>query len=764
VRGRFTRSAIAALGALTAGALAIFATLVATDPAKWPAWARPFQPWGWWIVLGLLLAAAIVAAWEIVHRPEEGEDESPSTTAIAIANAPTPTRDMQWPTPDQTISNLPARNPLFTGRDRLLASLSQQLTARGAVTATQAKAIHGLGGIGKTQLVLEYAYRHAGDYDLMWWIGADESAAIPEQLVALARRLGIPEESSQAETVATLLDELRHHNRWLLVFDNADEPRELHRFWPPAGGGHILITSRNSSWTGLAATIPVEVLTRPEAIEFLRQRARLAGQAAEALAEALGDLPLALEQASAYMDETSTAPGEYLDMLRNRGRELLALGRPATSEQTIATVWEVSLRRIRMTIPSAEDLLTFCASFGPDDLPRRLVQDYSLVLPKPLAALVQDKLAFQQAVGALRRYSLITVTADAFSMHRLVQVVVRGKLEPEQQNQWAVTAARVLLEALPEDVHDFDAWPWAARLLPHVISATASQDVEESAPVVTVRLLNRVSMYLTARSELDLARDLAERSLRIAEAESSVNHLDTAASLYSLALVLHAQGNPSRARSLHERALAIRETLLGTTHLDTGLSLNDLALVLEDQGELDTAQRLQERALEIREMHRGAMHPHTAASLNNLANILQKQGDLDRARTLHERALGIREANFGQNHPYIAQSLHSLAAISAAEGNLARAQSLLERALIAYETQVGRDSLDSALTLHNLALIMAAQGNVTAAQATLERALTIYETRLGHDHPDTIGTRENLEAVKAALENQGSIELQLHDS
>lgn len=197
-----------------------------------------------------------------------------------------------------------------------------------------------------------------------------------------------------------------------------------------------------------------------------------------------------------------------------------------------------------------------------------------------------DQLVFQQALGALRHYSLVAVTSDALSMHRLVQAVVRHHLDPDGEERWAVAAARVVLAGLPEDVNDFDAWPVAARLLPHILTVTAYHALAQAAPAVTVGLLNRASMYLTARAELQLAKSLAQHALEIAEAHLGADHPDTATSLYTLAIALQAQGNLADARTLHERALAIREAILGADHLDTGLSLNDLAIVVANQGDL----------------------------------------------------------------------------------------------------------------------------------------------------------------------------------
>jgi hypothetical protein len=184
-------------------------------------------------------------------------------------------------------------------------------TARNAEASPAAgrapRVLHGLGGVGKTQLAAEYAYRHAGDYPIRWWVPAEQPAAIAGRLVALARQLGIPEQTEQTQTVAALLGELGRRHDWLLVFDNAEDPHDLHPYWPSTDlGGRVLVTSRNPNWQPLAATLPVDVLPRADAVAFLHRRTGLNPDDADRLAEALGDLPLALEQAAAYLDETAT--------------------------------------------------------------------------------------------------------------------------------------------------------------------------------------------------------------------------------------------------------------------------------------------------------------------------------------------------------------------------------------------------------------------------------------------------------------------------
>ena len=648
------------------------------------------------------------------------------------------------------VANLPPRNPAFTGRGKLLDQLHASLHPgqAAAVVQVQAQALHGLGGVGKTQLALEYAYRHASDYDLIWWVTAEQPAAIPTHLVALARRLGIPESPEQAETVQVLWDALRSRDRWLLIFDNAEDLRDLRPWWPPSSG-RLLVTSRIPTWTGLAAAIPVDVLSRAEAVAFLRRRLNSDDPAFAELAETLGDLPLALEQAAAYLDETATAVNDYLDLLATHARELFQRGRPATTDQTIATTWAASLDRIRTRSAAAEDLLCLCAFLAPDDLPHSLLTDHHDVLPDPLAAAVRDRLGFQQMLGAVRRYSLVTVTGDAVSMHRLVQAVIRDGLAPDEQRSWATVALHLILAGFPEDVDNATDGPTAMRLLAHALTVTSHPAPKVTDPEATVSLLNRVGEYVWGRADYHQAKELYEQATSIAADRLGPDHPITAWSLHNLAHTLDDQGHPDTARTVFERALAVDEAQLGPGHLATAHILHNLSDVLTDLGELDHARTLLQQALVVYEARLDANHPEVAVVLTKLATVLAEQGELARARALHERALRIREARLGSDHPLTAWSLTSLGAVLHQQGDLARARTLHEHALAIYETRLSPDPPYTAKNLTNLGALLHAQGALGAAQTCHERALAIREARLGVDHPLTAWSLDHLAGVLA---------------
>lgn len=419
----------------------------------------------------------------------------------------------------------------------------------------------------------------------------------------MARRLGLPELADQEEQLGLLWDELGRRDRWLLVYDNASQPRDLAPYRPPAGRGHLLITSRNPAWASMATPLQVDVLSRAEAVAFVRARLGRDEPAAGELAAALRDLPLALEQAAAYLEQTHASLHDYLRLLGERAGEVLGLGELADYPHTVTTAWSLSLGRIRAEAPAAEDLLAVCAFLAADDIPRSLLAEQAAVLPNRLQQATADELAYNRMLGELGRYALMTVTEDALAVHRLVQTVIREGFDQEAKQRWAGAAVRLLWAAFPED--DVRAWPASARLLPHVLAATEHASALDADGALAADLLNKAAGYLWRRAELGQARQLSERALTLLEAQLGPDHLDVALHLNNLGSVLSDLGELSAARTACERALAIRQAQLGPDHLDVAATLNNLGIILWRLGQLPAARTTFQRALAIRQAQLG---------------------------------------------------------------------------------------------------------------------------------------------------------------
>ena len=355
------------------------------------------------------------------------------------------------------------RNLEFAGREHVIERLAAELSSGSPAAVTQA--IAGLGGIGKTQLALEYCYRHRDSYRVVWWIRAESKKTRIADLIALGQHLSPHiEVADEGEAVRLIVDRLDQSPGWLLVFDNVENPSDLSGLLPTAGRGHVLITSRHATWAERAKVVTLDVWTEEEASAYLITRthkqqpvAQETARAAAKLAELLGRLPLAVEQAAAYIDECGMGLIEYTRLFSKEQSRLLQLRQPQNKrdQQTVATVWEISLRRVETASPGAVGLLKLCAFLRPDQISKRTIEKYHKAMPEPLRTTAADALELHDAIAVLRRYSLVNVSDDFLSVHRLVQWVVRARLAESEYREFSELAKR--LEGGEDEVQDPEA-------------------------------------------------------------------------------------------------------------------------------------------------------------------------------------------------------------------------------------------------------------------------------------------------------------------
>jgi len=573
------------------------------------------------------------------------------------------------------------------------------------IDAGAAVALTGLGGIGKTQLALEYAYRHRDEYGVVWWVRTEDGATLAADYAELATALGLAEHEAkeQVVVVAAVRLWLEQNAGWLLVFDNA-ESREAVRDYVPQGRGAVIITSRAPVWSGVATRLGLEVLAPAEAVAFLCKRSGDAdAAAAAALAEALGRLPLALEQAASYIEETGGSLQNYRQLFEEHHAALLQQGRPSTDyPDTVATTWTLSIGKID---EAARALLNLCAFFAPEGIPLDAIREKTGDLPSPLDSVAADGVQLDSAIAGLLRFSLIGRKGEDLSVHRLVQAVVRNRLEAAEQQAWAAAAVRLLNTQFPFDSDDVRTWPTCARLLPHALQAVDWAEALAAAPEVSAVLLNQAGLYLRGRADFVGARALSEQALRISETAYGPDHPRVATCASNLGSVLQEQGDYAGARALYERALRIGEAALGAEDPTVAIRLNNLGEVLRAQGDYAGARALLERALRIDEAAYGPDHPNVGTDANNLGNVLRNLGDYAGARALYERALRIDEAALGAEHPNVA------------------------------------------VRLNNLGGVLRVQGDLAGARAQYERALRISRAALGDEHPSTKTFRQHLEIL-----------------
>ena len=609
-----------------------------------------------------------------------------------------------------------------------------------------------LGGIGKTQVAVEYAYRYKDTYHCIFWINATARETLIEGFVTIARLLALPAKDEQDQTiiVAAVQQWLTNHTEWLLILDNADDLQLVTKFFPTGNTGHLLLTTREQAWGAVACNFTVKKMDETEGVLFLLRRANIlkspdaplsqassAQQAtAAAIVKEMDGLPLALDQAGAYIEETPSTLDAYLKAFQHRQAELLQeRGKdPNYQHEAVATTWSLNFEQVEQLNPTAADLLRFLAFLAPDAIPEEMIVAGASELGPQFQKLSTDETLLDQPMKVLNRFSLVQRDTDKHLLfiHRLVQAVLKANMTHETQRdtdkrflfihrlvqaalratntrkiqrEWAERTVRAVNLAFP-DVINVELWPQCERVLPHALACAELINDYTLAFPEAAHLLNQTGYYLNDHAQYERARPLYERAFAIREQVLGPNHPDTAQSLNNLAALYDSQGDYERARPLYERAFAIREQVLGPNHPDTAQSLNNLAFLYDSQGDYERAKPLYERAFAITEQVLGPNHPDTANSLNNLAFLYNNQGDYERARPLLERALAIREQVLGPNHPDTAGSLNNLAGLYKSQGDYERAKPLYERALAIIEKTFGSNHPNTKIVRENLATLL----------------------------------------------------------
>ena len=651
----------------------------------------------------------------------------------------------------------------FQDPENRLQELYESLEARSSVAAVARSALHGMGGVGKTQLALKYTLDYRDRYAGVWWFRAESEGALQADAGKLCEhaKVFVPDGERPSQALKRWLE--REEGRWLLVFDNAAEPDALRPHLPQAGNHHSIVTSRNPVWGGIATPMELDVWTTEQGVDFLADR--LSGGVREehaALVEDLGGLPLALEQAASYLAATGVTAGVYRRLLDGVDTEGDILDETEGSSATgygrsVAKTLSVAFGKLS---PPARRLLRLCALAAPEPVPEWLFREAGDLLPDSLADTVGDDAAWNRIVAELRRYGLAGRISDeemghALVLHRLTQQVARTRLAEPAEDRGVFQA--VLASACTGDPGHPDHWPRYAALAEHVIQFDRLSPPGSLDPGKAVGLLHQVALFLRFRSAryADAVR-LLRRSIDIASRQWGDTHRETLANMNNLASTLRArgdQGDLAEARELQERVSEGCRQALGESHPDTFKSMSNLASTLYAQGALGEARALQERVLEGCRRESGEEHPDTLTSMNNLASTLQALGDLRGARELEERVLEARRRALGDSQPATLTSMNNLAVTLKAQGDLRGARELQERVLETQRRVFGEGNPATLTSMNNLAVTLQAQGDLRKTRELQERVLETLRRVLGEEHPQTLTSMNNLASTLRALDD-----------
>jgi len=651
----------------------------------------------------------------------------------------TPTQVPIWNIPYQ-------RNPLFTGREDVLKKLSEALRAGKTAALAQPQAISGLGGIGKTQTAVEYAYRYRDDYKDVLWVKAETEVSINADFVTIANLLDLPEkqEQDQHKIVEAVKRWFQAQSGCLMIFDNADDLAMVRDFLPPGGKGHILLTTRAHATGRIAQRIEVEKMEPEEGALFLLHRATILDpdaplddatktdcDTAKAIVQAMDGLPLALEQAGAYIEETACGLQGYLRLYRAQGVRLLKEHGEFTPDhpEPVVTTWSLSFKNVEQANPAAAELLRFCAFLAPDAIPEELFTESAAELGPIFEPVASDLSSLNASIRELLKYSLVhrDPETNTLSIHRLVQEVLKDQMPEETQRLWAERAVRAVSSAFPNP--EYRNWDVCRKYLLHAQICSTLIEQYDLLFTEAATLLNNLGYYLWQRGEYEQVESLHQRALAINENVLGAEDSDTATSLVHLGFFYMEQGKYEEAEPLHQRSLSIYEKVLGQDHPWTATSLNNLAALYDDQGKYEQAEPLYQRALAIRERVLGPDHPDTSHSLNNLAALYDNQGKYEQAEPLYQRALAIRERVLGAEHPDTALSLYWLAFIYSRKGEYEQSEKFYVRTLKIYGKALPPDHPYIAGALENYASLLRKMNRTTEAEPLEERARVIRTKR-----------------------------------
>ncbi|WTP28018.1 FxSxx-COOH system tetratricopeptide repeat protein [Streptomyces sp. NBC_00203] len=647
---------------------------------------------------------------------------------------------------------MPPRNPAFTGRGLLLRALHVKLHRAvrpdngSSSTDLQVSLVSlvGIGGIGKTQVVLEYAHRHANRYAVVWWLDADQPTTLSQGLMDLACHLGRPN-STPAEAVQALRVELSARSDWLLVYDNVDDLETLHGLLATTGGGHILITGRDPRLARFGAQVDIGDFTRAESRQLLLTRCpSLASEEADQVAAAVGDLPLAVEQAGCFLQDTGLSTDEYLDFLDTHPGQA-GMDDPTVAEHPgLAAAVAATRARLAAEDPHVLNLFNQLAFLAPEPIPlgSQPVSDR----PGRFGVLLGNSATTALAVRRLVGLGLARHANHTLQLHRLVQALLRTHLPQTEQSSTVHSAQNLLATSAPGDPDDPHSWPNYSQLTPHAQTLT-EHSTKHIDTLETPRfrdLCCNTLRYLYTSGQYQAAHDLADRIRTRWDQTLGADHPDALRSAHTLAVSLYKLGKHEQARELDQQTLDARHRVLGPDHPDTLRSANNLAVGLNFADKYEQARELNQQTLDARHRVLGPDHPDTLGSANNLAADLRGLDEYEQARELDHQTLDARRRALGPDHPDTLTSAYNLAADLRGLDEYEQARELDHQTLDARRRILGPDHPDTLTSAYNLAADLRGLDEYEQARELDHQTLDARRRILGPDHPDTLTSAYNL--------------------
>jgi cellulose biosynthesis protein BcsQ/tetratricopeptide (TPR) repeat protein len=655
------------------------------------------------------------------------------------------------------IHRSPARNVRFTGREKDLRELRENLREHGRAVVVPV-ALQGLGGVGKTQIALEYVHRFKADYDLVWWVDCGQPQFIDASLydlgLSMRENLGVTIQANedvtdQAKLVLHQLEQGQAAARWLMVYDNAEDIDKVGKLIPDRGG-HVIITSRNRAWSEKTTqALPIEVFTRAESVAHLLSRVpSMTADEADRVADVLDDLPLAVALAGAWLADTGFTVTAYMAELERQAPKALSLGQLAEYPQPLSAVWDLSLSRLRERSAAAARLFELCAVMEARIALDLLYSPAMAQVLEPYDQALSENMVIGRTVQEINRLALIKLdsTNQRVHVHRLVQAVVRGRMSEEQlaaarhDVQQVLAAARPLLE-----VDDRETWRRFRLIWPHLEPSQAMTSQDEP---VRQLFVDRVR-YLWIRQDLERGRDIATEAVQAWEEMLAANPAPAVATAlrrqllhlrFNLGNILRDMASFDDARKLDEAVLNEQREMFGSEHPHTLMTAGSLAGDLRALGKYQDALKMDQATHPAWTDLYGEDYVWTLSAANNLAESYRLTADFGEALRLDEDTLSRRRTSLGALHTRTLGSASNVARDLLELGRYAAAVDIMESVWKSCaEADAGQVAEWNARVLLGIAL--RANGRPEDAEPHFLDALDGLSHRLGDDSSEALSAR-----------------------
>ena len=672
------------------------------------------------------------------------------------------------------------RNQFFKGRDEFLKQIFDRFRDTTPRPYQGRIALFGLGGIGKTQTALEYVYRYQSSYNRIYWIAADNQASLLNGYQKIAKRseLQISLNSNPIEIAEHVLSWLRQEEKWLLVIDNLDDINVLSTsnlghtnvvatLVPQTGPQqHTLITTRNPNSGGIPADgLEVPVLDPTNAIDLLSTLSKIAIAASSSeskqayqIIQALGYLPLAIEQAAAYVREVAGDFVTFLDDYNKNHKDVhkwIPQG-IRSYPHSVATTWSMSFNIVRNNNSQAAELLQLLSFLNPDGILIEFLQSGVEALPDGLRQIVSNRIDMSKALIELERFSLLKWNrlTKTLLIHRLIQMVIRDEMSDADLMTLRTIIIDLCDQSFPQEWINEN-----RKLCREYIGQIMGPllDLEIIRTEKSASIMFRVGWFLREDGKISDSERLSSQAVKIYREILGDDHCDTLTTMHNLASTYRAQGRTGEAAGLQEEVLEKSRRILGDDHPDTLTTMDSLAKTYSYQGKTGEAAGLQEEVLEKERRILGDDHPDTLTTMNNLANTYWAQGRTGEAAALHEQVLEKRRRILGDEHPSTLTTMHNLATTYWARGRTGEAAALEEQVLEKRRRILGDDHPATLTTMNNLATTYRDLGRTAEAAALEEQVLEKRRRILGDDHPDTLASMNNLATTYRAQGRTGEV-------